>query len=813
MEQVAEKILNLDVGPTQGRFLLSDARITWLISPEREGKTFACVIGLLNHREKCWPFLPTDGAGRKLSMRIAIVRDTHTNLKRHTVDSIERDFPGIFSFHDDYHKMYGYGIDADLLGMDTAADVAKIQGGQYDLIWIEEPAPIFATGNAGIRHDVFLACARRISAGGKTPKRLQISMNPASKDHWTYAESTLDPLEGTEVFHIKSGENPHISESDRRARREVYRHRPDLAARYDEGKFSDVFPGVAICSNFNEDQHMAKKVLLPSSCNQFFRFWDGGLHPAVCIAGICTATGQLFFLDSMVYEHGGMRQLIEERVLPLLAQPRYQEVAKRPRLWRDLGDATIRTPDDSDSEHNGALMIADLLKANFEPGLQRWEPRKEALLDALGRTIGPNRFVQINPKITEGEKQNWVRMGFAGGYCYDVNPSGVVMRDGPAKNVFCVDGDTEILTCAGWKRHEDLSIGEKVYGYDFEKDTLQCCRLTKINKFDGKTTTIRFRGQHIDMVVTPGHKCIANHKWSKGIRFVEASNLSTSDFLMRTSSYKRQSKKWYSDDFVSLCAWVMTEGTYRSGKSGAVTIVQSKSYNEPYCMEIDRLVNKFGGRRSKKAGNHDMISWQISGEQAELIKHTMPFKYPTPEFIHRMTNPQRRLFLYEAIRGDGTWNKGEGHLPAPIKMVRNREFFIRDKTPRLFQKNRLAVDALQIIATLCGIRASIHPKKSPYYPDGRCDGWSISFTRQGRWTGINKLEQITGETPFVWCPQTELGTWVARRNGHVFITGNSHPLDAISHGLAKLFFRAKEERPRDHDRELKRAKTYSVSGV
>lgn len=327
--------------------------------------------------------------------------------------------------------MIGPEIKADLYGMDDYASLAKMQGGEYGLIWLEEPAPIVHAGNAGIRHEVFLICARRIAAGGNMAKRLQISMNPADKGHWTYKEAVKNPFKSTEVFWIKPGDNPHISQQDREARAEVFRNRPDLSARYDAGKFSEVYAGVAITPEYNEEIHLAKKTLLPVPGGQFFRFWDGGLTPACVIAEI-TPSGNLLFLDCVAGKNVGMRQLIEGKVLPLLNLPRYV-CAKGSRQWRDIGDASLDNREQSDSEHRAAHIINTLLNTSFEQGIQQWEPRKEALKDCLSRLIDGQAFVQINPRITEGEPFNRVQQAFAGAYSYPVGPTGIVTHDGPDK--------------------------------------------------------------------------------------------------------------------------------------------------------------------------------------------------------------------------------------------------------------------------------------------------------------------------------------------------------------------------------------------
>lgn len=397
-------------------FLLGDFTVTH--------NTFSGVSALFAHQQRCLPYLSN------YPMRGAIIRDTHANIKRHTVESVNRDFPSVFTFHDDYHKMKTKGIEIDLFGMDDAGSVGRIQGGQYDIIWIEEPAPVIHSANAGISHDVFLASARRIAAGGKTPKRLQITMNPADKDHWTYEEAILNPLKNTEVLHIRPGENPYLSAEDRIARAEIFRNRPDLKARYDEGKFADVYEGIAITPEFGE-MHIAKERLDPIPLAQHFRFWDGGLTPS-CIIACLTGSGRFLILDSMMIENAGIKQLIDGKVKYLLATPRYKDVTK----WRDLGDDSLKNREQANSDYSASTIINRELKTAYEGGIQAWDLRREALKDAMTKIVNGVPFFQVSPHVTEGEKCNWIRIGLSGGYQYKVNPSGQVVRDGPFKNSY-----------------------------------------------------------------------------------------------------------------------------------------------------------------------------------------------------------------------------------------------------------------------------------------------------------------------------------------------------------------------------------------
>lgn len=792
-------------------YLLGDFTVTH--------NTFAAIAAMLRHRERMVAYFRAKNPGKPVRpMQVAIIRDTHVNIKTNTVRSIQRAYPGMFSFRDDAKKMFQAGveahhlnawyekpehspptwIDANLFGMDDLASLDRIQGAEYDLIWIEEPAPIMSSGNNGIREEVYLVCGSRIRGGGE-PKRLQITMNPAEEGHWTSKHQDNPIIDSLSVYRIKPKENKHLSDLDREMTKAMYAGRADLTARFVEGKRARVYDGVAVTPEFQPEIHVAKDWLMPDPAIEVIRCWDGGLHPA-CVTMQQMPNGRLYIYDSMVGQNMGMAQLIESKVKLVLARPRYQRIKR----WRDCGDPTLTTPDNSNSDHMPSRVIQDVLKTTYEPGVSSWEIRREALKYVMTQSPNGLPMLQVNPRTTETETINWIKGGFSGDYSYKVTPTGQVIRDVPVKNLFCVDADTEMLTREGWKRYDHLVMGEPVYTYDLKRDELVVSPILALSLFHEGGEAFRYSGQSLDMIVTPQHRCIVGHRWSKGIRAVSAEDMNASDSLLRTASYQGQKKSWYSDEFVRLCAWVAMEGTYGSGMSGAVTIVQSEKHNAPYCEDLDRLVQSFRGRTFTHR-HHHMRTWQVSGEIADAIHAVMPNKYPSMAFINRMTNVQRRMFLYECVRGDGTWTKKHGHLPPPGAMQRNRDFFVREGTPRIFQKSYESISALQTMCALTGIRGVIHRKKAG------CDGWSLSITRQSRFTTVSNLTKETVTIPFAWCPQTTEGTWVARRNGHIFITGNSHPCDAVSHVVAHIYFRPQQERPPSIPRTNRnRAKGYGV---
>ncbi|MEM4721784.1 MAG: hypothetical protein QXT73_06985 [Candidatus Methanomethylicaceae archaeon] len=52
-------------------------------------------------------------------------------------------------------------MDVDLFGIDDPASLSKLQGPEYALIWLEEPAPMADKANAGLSEEVFNAALVR----------------------------------------------------------------------------------------------------------------------------------------------------------------------------------------------------------------------------------------------------------------------------------------------------------------------------------------------------------------------------------------------------------------------------------------------------------------------------------------------------------------------------------------------------------------------------------------------------------------------------------------------------------------------------
>lgn len=410
--------LNFTWSPTISKFLKSTVKVCFLIGPTGEGKTFGWIgkMYLWAELHRQW--------GARLPIRVAIIRDTHENIKKHTVQSINKMIGGIVRFHDDYRKMVIPGmVDCDLFGANNLTVLGKLQASEYHLKIIEEPAPIVMVGNAGVPEEFFTTCYARGPREPKAKSQVIVSMNPSDETHWTYHLSIEDPLLDTEVFRVERGENKFLSEEERENVRQAYAHRPDLLARYDRGEFSFVATGEAVTPEYNEKFHRSEVKLDPIKKVRAFRFWDGGLYPS-CVIGQLTPRGKFMVLDTLRGENMGIKQFIQTQVRPLLDE-RYKEIVN----WRDLGDPALDEREQSDSSVTAAGIINGELNASFEGGESGWQARKEALKELL------NRMVDGEPMFLVSKHEGILHRGLRGGWHYHKDNSGNILRDKPVKDI------------------------------------------------------------------------------------------------------------------------------------------------------------------------------------------------------------------------------------------------------------------------------------------------------------------------------------------------------------------------------------------
>jgi hypothetical protein len=157
------------------------------------------------------------------------------------------------------------------------------------------------------------------------------------------------------------------------------------------------------------------------------------------------------------------------------------------------------------------------------------------------------------------------------------------------------------------------------------------------------------------------------------------------------------------------------------------------------------------GRRTEPAWregtNKSSATFHLNQWASEVLVNLAPNKVLSADFICSLTQAQLRLLLDTAIKGDGWRGKF------------------------LAQMSKERIDPFQMVASLAGLRTSLRKQVN----NGK-DYWTLNVFAPGHESFTarrNTVRENVVHDGMIWCPTTPTHTWLARRDGHVFFTGNT----------------------------------------
>jgi len=352
---------------------------------------------------------------------------------------------------------------------------------------------------------------------------------------------------------------------------------------------------------------------------------------------------------------------------------------------------------------------------------------------------------------------------------------------------YCVDDRTEILTQRGWLTKDELKVGDMSLTLNHNTGLSEWQPVKEIHVFQHDGPMVSIDGNRHSSLTTLGHKWpviyksrMINRKTIKKVReWTTSEKLNGAHILIGGAKHNSDIKeKVYSDAFVEIVAWFWTEGNIRNNigikRAPIIRISQSPTANPDNVKRISAaLENEFGkpsdnissGNRislgvpkwkSKKRRTRNEIVFSLNKAASALILKVAPGKVVSKEFILQLTQDQLELFVQIS-------NKADGHNSK-----------LNDKI-LLSQKNPKFLDALELAAILAGYRthryfakASCQDRRGNWYHPDRLN---IS-PKVNIWVDTSRPE-VVNYKGIVWCPTTKNHSWMARRNGHCYFTGNS----------------------------------------
>lgn len=340
---------------------------------------------------------------------------------------------------------------------------------------------------------------------------------------------------------------------------------------------------------------------------------------------------------------------------------------------------------------------------------------------------------------------------------------------------YCVDEQTEILTVNGWKRYDELRSGDVVRTLNHETGMAEWQPVESVHVFPAeRRQLLSMRTRDHSSLTTLNHRWPVEsyrHRQDEFIRTWKTSEtLASADRIIKAapSADTPTEQKW-SDDFVELVAWIYTEGTIREG--GAVRLCQSHQVNADMCDRIESALRRLFGEPSESLAHENRVDkprwrawsedrnrrWALNKAASDLLLVACPDKVPAFWWLRDLTLAQLELFIRVSQMADGDGTRDEV------------------RTPRMGQKDSRRADAYQFALLLAGYASSIHQR--------RTNGESVVSMHAGtrscpiaaaRQPQTRAKVEVVDHDGIVWCPKTSNMTWLARRNGSVYFTGNTH---------------------------------------
>ena len=331
----------------------------------------------------------------------------------------------------------------------------------------------------------------------------------------------------------------------------------------------------------------------------------------------------------------------------------------------------------------------------------------------------------------------------------------------------CLDKDTQVLTKNGWKNPEIISKQDYVLEFNHKTDSLNYHKPKEIlfSIFNGKMK--HFKTKKSDVLVTPEHNVLVVdfHDWKfkvKKAKDFKNTNKKTS-YLLPVSSFYNGPKK-YSDDFIELCGWIITEGwASKEGNSTRYSVCQSEKANPAKAKRIEELLKRIGIKFDKR-NNNGMVTWRFSAKTKGLELFNCKTKLIPRELLVYSTQDQLKLLFDVLMLGDGYKNK---IFATTSEKLKDDFQELCCKIGKLANYKLYDKGIVNVMGCSC--------KSKPIFVI------CISNVKGSKITTINNISEVD-YNGLVWCLKTKNGFFVVRRNGKVFITGNCGTRTSVGAG-------------------------------
>ena len=329
----------------------------------------------------------------------------------------------------------------------------------------------------------------------------------------------------------------------------------------------------------------------------------------------------------------------------------------------------------------------------------------------------------------------------------------------------CVPLDAEILTSLGWKRWYELGWGTDVLGYNIAHNAYEWTKVRHVHRgtdvLGGLKVGTRRRKE--EMVY-----CTPNHKWVVGLKQSDRSGDYVPDLIgVSEARHLRMARQltpilqldttapsfpkpyWtITTTAAGIIGWAITDGhiisTSSSRRALSIRLRKQSSIHA-----VEELLGKGMVTHTRTTYNGTDEDFYLGVGVFEPLCHLFFDELGPEQYVIGLSQDAKQTMFDAMMEADG--NVDEKH---------NRWSKMSDSVART---------VMELLCLFLGKKFT-----SRYYSTHNgAPMQEIHFLGKNRYASNVSYRVDSDDKHEVWCPETELGTWVMRQGRHIVITGNS----------------------------------------
>jgi len=341
----------------------------------------------------------------------------------------------------------------------------------------------------------------------------------------------------------------------------------------------------------------------------------------------------------------------------------------------------------------------------------------------------------------------------------------------------CLSEDTEILTRNGWEPYHKAIAGIDVLCYNNSEGTYSFQPVQEQCVYDYNETAYRIHSERTDQLVSRNHRCLV--KRANGFEFVTAERLTSQETVPILEDLPGLLSALRGVD----CEGVSQQKDMQQGVCKLDT--QSKSVSASYQADAGTNGERYGLSELRES---DLETERMDTQgRGRLLLKVVPCNIQTCAAVDTsLWEWEGQITTRHRIsRREESGVEGRGNVLQNARQLQGREICTLPETILgNGAKRRVRNGASTFGSTSNWAQSSANRSGSPCRPQcneqlsQQSDAVLLESRSQALRTSQYTISDLATVTPVhyqgkVWCVRVPTGAFVARRNGRIFVTGNS----------------------------------------